>query len=298
MIKRMIGNIETLGDTLLFCIGSLHGNETAGYQGLKNVFALIEKNNIPIKGQFTAILGNKAAYQKNQRYLDGDLNRAWTQENIDKALVANDTSLSEFQELREILEIVQQLDIKKYKRAVFMDLHTTSSANGVFLVASIDLDHDLLESLESPIIYGLNEALGGTAIQYFKKLGFESFVFEGGTIGDDQAILNIEDAVWKVLTELKMVNADAIPTQVAQKSNLGELIKNNIPQNLHLSYIHHINAWQEYQTVPSLSNFNWVEKGDILAHDRNGAVKSPQSGYLLMPLYQSHGEDGYFIVND
>ena len=215
----MIGNIETLGDTLLFCIGSLHGNETAGYQGLKNVFALIEKNNIPIKGQFTAILGNKAAYQKNQRYLDGDLNRAWTQENIDKALVANDTSLSEFQELREILEIVQQLDIKKYKRAVFMDLHTTSSANGVFLVASIDLDHDLLESLESPIIYGLNEALGGTAIQYFKKLGFESFVFEGGTIGDDQAILNIEDAVWKVLTELKMVNADAIPTQVAQKSN-------------------------------------------------------------------------------
>ena len=295
----MIGNIETLGDTLLFCIGSLHGNEAAGYQGLKNVFATIEKNTIPVKGQFTAILGNKAAYQKNKRYLDGDLNRAWTQENIDKALIDNDTSLSEFQELREILEIVEQLDIKKYKRAVFMDLHTTSSRNGIFLVASIDLDHNLLESLESPIIYGLNEALGGTAIQYFKKLGFESFVFEGGTIGDEQAVLNIEDAVWKVLAQLKMINPEDIPTEIAQKSKLGELIKNNnIPQNLHLSYIHHINAWQEYQTVPSLSNFNWVEKGDILAHDRNGAVKSPQSGYLLMPLYQSHGDDGYFIVND
>lgn len=298
MIERMIGNIETEGDTLLFCIGSLHGNEVAGYQGLKNVFAQIGKDDIKIKGNFTAILGNKAAYLKGKRYLDGDLNRAWTKKNVAKAIIENDKGLSEFQEVREILKIVQQLDIKKYKRAVFMDLHTTSSRNGVFLVASLDLDKDLLQSLKSPIIYGLNEALGGTAIQYFKKLGFESFVFEGGTIGDEQAIFNIEDAVWKILAQLQMVNPQDIPKGITEHSKLGELIENNVPQNLHLSYIHHINAWQEYQTVPSLSNFNWIEEGDILAHDRNGAVKSPQSGYLLMPLYQSHGDDGYFIVNN
>ena len=87
MVERMIGNIQTEGDILLFCIGSLHGNEAAGYLGLKNVFAQIEKNSIQINGQFTAILGNKTAYLEKKRYLDGDLNRAWTKENVDKALL-------------------------------------------------------------------------------------------------------------------------------------------------------------------------------------------------------------------
>lgn len=298
MIERIIGNIETVGDTLLFCIGSLHGNESAGYKGLKEVFAQIDKFNIDIKGQFTAILGNREAYKQNKRYLDKDLNRAWTENRVNNAVLKNDKSISEYQEVREILEIVDQFDTKKYKRIVFMDLHTTSSRNGVFLVASLDLDKNLLESLKSPIIYGLNEALGGTAIQYFKKRGYEAFVFEGGTIGDEQAVFNMVDAIWKILVQLEMVNPKDVPAGVCEHSKLGYLIENNIPQNLHLSYIHHISAWEEYQTVPSLSNFNWVDEGDILAHNRNGSVKSPQSGYLLMPLYQSEGDDGYFIVND
>jgi hypothetical protein len=33
-----------------------------------------------------------------------------------------------------------------------------------------------------------------------------------------------------------------------------------------------------------------------LAIDASGHVLSPESGLIFMPLYQSEGEDGFFIV--
>ena len=39
-----------------------------------------------------------------------------------------------------------------------------------------------------------------------------------------------------------------------------------------------------------------MHKGQALAVDREGPVTAPQSGLLLMPLYQRQGDDGFFIV--
>jgi hypothetical protein len=32
----------------------------------------------------------------------------------------------------------------------------------------------------------------------------------------------------------------------------------------------------------------------LLAHDRNGEIRAPFDGLVLLPLYQSEGSDGFF----
>ena len=49
---------------------------------------------------------------------------------------------------------------------------------------------------------------------------------------------------------------------------------------------------------PGYSNFQMVKKGDLLAEDKNGEIRAPNSGILLMPLYQKQGQEGFYIIED
>ena len=42
-------------------------------------------------------------------------------------------------------------------------------------------------------------------------------------------------------------------------------------------------------------NFRRVKKGELLAEQKSGAVLANESGLILMPLYQTLGEDGFFL---
>ena len=46
---------------------------------------------------------------------------------------------------------------------------------------------------------------------------------------------------------------------------------------------------------PGFRTFDRVWSGQELAQDRHGCIRSPQDGYILMPLYQNQGCDGFFI---
>ena len=48
---------------------------------------------------------------------------------------------------------------------------------------------------------------------------------------------------------------------------------------------------------PGFKNFDKVKEGDLLAKDKRGPIFAKKSGFLLMPLYQKEGNDGFFIVN-
>lgn len=47
---------------------------------------------------------------------------------------------------------------------------------------------------------------------------------------------------------------------------------------------------------PGFASFDPVERGQPLATDRGGIVRSPRGGRLLMPLYQPLGDDGFFLA--
>jgi succinylglutamate desuccinylase len=48
--------------------------------------------------------------------------------------------------------------------------------------------------------------------------------------------------------------------------------------------------------LPGFNNFDKIVKGQPLAKDKNGPIYASIDGYILMPLYQKQGEDGFFII--
>ncbi|MGB0432056.1 MAG: hypothetical protein ACPGLV_16395 [Bacteroidia bacterium] len=43
-------------------------------------------------------------------------------------------------------------------------------------------------------------------------------------------------------------------------------------------------------------NFQKIEKGTLLATDKNGPIYCEQDCFMLMPLYQKQGSDGFFLI--
>jgi succinylglutamate desuccinylase len=46
---------------------------------------------------------------------------------------------------------------------------------------------------------------------------------------------------------------------------------------------------------PGFTNFQPVRRGQTLAHDRRGEIAAPETGLVLLPLYQALGDDGFFL---
>jgi succinylglutamate desuccinylase len=49
---------------------------------------------------------------------------------------------------------------------------------------------------------------------------------------------------------------------------------------------------------PGFDSFQFIEKGELLAEDKSGAITAPIDGRIFMPLYQIAGDDGFFIVEE
>ena len=64
-----------------------------------------------------------------------------------------------------------------------------------------------------------------------------------------------------------------------------------------VKYIHKIKQDDEFLMHPNMLNFQKITRGETIGHDIRGTVQSPNSGYLLMPLYQSKGKEGFYIID-
>ena len=59
---------------------------------------------------------------------------------------------------------------------------------------------------------------------------------------------------------------------------------------------HVIRADDGFVMEPGFTNFQPVERGQLLARDRRGPIRAGEAGQILMPLYQGQGTDGFFLV--
>ena len=53
---------------------------------------------------------------------------------------------------------------------------------------------------------------------------------------------------------------------------------------------------EEFYMSPGFKNFQSIKKGQLLASNRDGEIFNHLDGNIFMPLYQSQGNDGYFII--
>lgn len=293
---RIIGTYGDINaETLMICTAGIHGNEPLGIEALRKVFRILERDKPEFKGRFVGIAGNLKALKENKRYLTEDLNRIWTSGKLERAK-NNQCQTPDCEELKEILQVLENINLSQYSKKIYLDLHTTSGENGTFIITTdLEKSHYLTQRLEAPIITGLEEKLQGTSMRYMHDQGFTSFAFEGGQHQNQQSIDNLVWSIWYTFLGAGCIAEDIIPNEVAQYTHLQEFTE-NLPDIMALEYLHSITPQDGFKMLPGFKNFSQVSKGELLANDSKGEVRCPADGYLLMPLYQPAGSDGFFLV--
>jgi succinylglutamate desuccinylase len=305
-IQRIIGKyIGKERGPMLLVFGAMHGNEPAGVEAIKMLFralALEPYHNpeFSFNGSILGLLGNKAAYTKNVRYINTDLNRSWIKEKVVEVFNKSEENLTlEEQELKDIVATVNQ-HIKEVNptEIVMLDIHTTSSNGGIFTIASDEpRSMDIAMSLKAPVVTKVLQGVHGTSMHFFdgENMGLETtaLCFEAGQHLDILSPGRAYAAIVNCLKKIGCVKEHHVENK--HEKILIEFSK-NLPKVATLIYKHHINPGINFQMLPGFVSFDKVSKGQHLANDINGPVFADEDGLILMPLYQEQGDEGYFVV--
>ena len=304
MTKRIIGKHTGLNEgPLLFCIGGIHGNEWAGIIAIEEVLTLLEKEILEnpafqYNGAFIGLRGNLPALDQKKRFIDRDLNRMLTNEENNR--ITNISPENRSSEDRQTFELIRTIEeeVKKYKAefVLIIDLHTTTADGGIFTISSNDpMSRELAMALHAPVILGIAEDLKGTTIDYFNKPDQNQYciVFEAGQHDDPECVHRSVSAIISAMKKIGSVDASDVNVRhekmlVRQSEGLPKLTK--------LIYHYKIKEGEKFQMLPGFQNFQPVIKGERLASNKDGHVYAPSDGLILMPKYQSQGDDGFFLV--
>jgi succinylglutamate desuccinylase len=278
----------------LIVIGGIHGNEKAGIQAIENILTPLEKYFLPDKGSLYFLKGNLPALIKGERFIEKDLNRLWKNDIIHRKenRYADEIPLKNLHSL-----IIERICNNETEGCTFIDLHTFSAKSGIFCIpADNESSIEMARSFKVPFIEKLASNLPGTTLEYFGNKGMTCVVFEGGTHGTVLAVKNLEYALWHALAYKGVISEELM--QVRESRKYLSILSQQYPHHLELVYRHQLDAYQNFQMREGYYNFKPVKKSELLAMQEDQAINSPSDGYILMPLYQKKGSDGFFIVSD
>jgi len=122
-------------------------------------------------------------------------------------------------------------------------------------------------------------------------------VFEGGQHSEPEAVSTSEAAVWIGLSGAGLIHESGFPEVAVGRKRLMAATR-GLPSVFELRYRHPVAPGQEFRMLQGFRSFQPVKSGQLLALDREGNVLSPETGLLLMPLYQTQGEDGFFLIRE
>lgn len=307
-MERLIGIYdEGRPGPLFICFGALHGNETAGIKAIALMLKMLEVEHITnpefeFRGRFVGLVGNLAAAKSGQRYIKKDLNRQWSIEKIQGLAASDPTTLeAEDLEMYELEKLVTSI-IRSYQseRTVILDLHTTSAEEGIFtIVPNHPLAIRFAMGIKAPVVLGFLEGLAGTTLHYFTSENFPgettSICFESGNHNDPLSVNRSIAAITNCLRYADNVDEKHIESR---HIHILEDFSKSLPHITQLVYRHGISPEDQFVMEPGFVNFSPVVKGQLLAHDCHGPIFAKHDGYVLMPMYQKQGEDGFFIVAD
>ncbi|WP_299155596.1 succinylglutamate desuccinylase/aspartoacylase family protein [uncultured Christiangramia sp.] len=294
-VDRIIGEYSSgKPGPLLFVTAGIHGNEPSGVFALKEVFKQLEKTKPKIEGKIVGVSGNQKALNENKRYIDEDLNRTWTKKNIQK----NDPQTHEQKEMFEIIEVLNDYPEKDHTKRYFLDCHTTSSASLPYVsVQEVNDNDEWAHNFPTYIIRGFSDIITGDIDHYLSRTGMTGFVFEAGQHTDDTSEENHEGVIWLALKEANKLDLSKISTY---PECVERFSKKNAPEQKTFEIIHRhgLEDGDIFKMKEGYENFQKIEKGELLAEQNGEKVYSEWDAYIFMPLYQSQGNDGFFVVQD
>ncbi|MEZ5308939.1 MAG: succinylglutamate desuccinylase/aspartoacylase family protein, partial [Pyrinomonadaceae bacterium] len=248
---------------------------------------------IDFRGNIWFLAGNTRALNRNERFVETDLNRHWTFENASQNRSGSDGTKLEDREQTELLKFIDEVFGKARNEVFALDLHSTSSESTPFAMIGDTLrNRNFAEKFPVTFLLGIEEQIDGTIMEYMNELGCVTLGFEAGQHFTDEAVRNQE-----ALVRLALVNSGVVPAGVIDEAaNRGELERATGGRRIiEIRYRHAINAEDEFEMRPGYENFQEISKGEFLATEKGGKVFAPESGMILMPLYQKLGNDGFFV---
>lgn len=288
---------ERPGPTLVV-IGSVHGNEPAGVAGLERVVVEMQRRGLPRRGEFLALVGNCQALARQQRFIDEDLNRAWSSARVAELSSGRRATTIEETELLDLWSEISGAMARAAGEVWLLDLHTTSAQGPPFGVLDDTLANRSFAALfDIPYVVGLEEELDGTVLSYYVARGLRTFGLESGQHDDPGSVERAEAAVWIALAGIGLVDRGDVTDLDDRRDSLRRSTR-SLPAVVEVRYRHAVGTEDGFRMAPGFVNFQPVRAGEVVARDRRGQVRAPESGRLLMPLYQRQGADGFFVVRE
>jgi len=277
------------GPTVVF-FGGIHGNEPAGIFALHSVLSKLDKNSL--KGNIIAISGNLKALQEGKRYLNKDLNRMWTEEELNSTLQSH-SLVSEHQEQLEIYNLLKDIISTNKGPFYFIDLHTTSSKTRPFITINDSIiNRKFSKQFPVPIVLGIEEYLSGPLLSYINTLGYVSLGFESGQHDSKKAISNNIAFINLVLEYTNVVKI----LKTKEHYDLLESTGQKLSEVFEVIYLHRIENLDEFEVLPAFKSFEPIKKGELIALHNGKEVVSKYSASIFMPLYQKIGSEGFFLI--
>lgn len=281
------------GPTLIV-VGSVHGNEPAGFKALVDISKRLVELSDRLRGRVYLLAGNTRALPRRLRYIDRDLNRSWTRNNLGVIGVQRLPDVSECRELTELNNLLDSILITARSEVYVLDLHSTSADGVPFATVGDTLrNRKFAQKFPVTILLGIEEQLDGTLLEFLNNAGAVTLGFEGGQHDSEETVKNHSSLVWLAMANTGILAEKDVPDIASHRSRLASGKRG--PRVVEVRYREAIAAGDEFSMVAGFNNFDPVEKGQVLANNRNGPVRAEESGLVLMPLYQKLGEDGFFV---
>lgn len=279
----------------------MHGNEPSGVEALENVFEILMAARVAIKGRFVGIRANLDALSTHVRYVDEDMNRIWFPGIVEQIRNTRQEELksSERIEMKQVIQLLDRfIEEGGDNPVIIADLHSFSAEGCMFAITANKEEHvNLLSGLHIPMIFGIENTLRGTALRYYQDQGYMTFALEGGQHQNTLTIYNVTAALIMLLKECGAIDAGSIGQLEEFDDHLKEHTR-YVPAKVELVYQHIIEEGDNFSMRSGFRNFQYVKKGEWLATDREGKIRAQCDGYIVMPLYQDQGNDGFFIVRE
>jgi len=299
-VERVLGSVRGPhpGPTLV-CIGGVHGNEPAGVLALQRVLVRLAGRAGAMRGDFVALAGNRPALALGRRFVDRDLNRAWTDERLDR--LREPGAVHELIEDREQVELLEAFEaaVASARGPVYLlDLHTTSGPGGPFITFGDMLPNRILAAhIPVPMILGLEELLDGTLGTFLGRHGIVGLAYESGQHDEPRAVDRAEAGIFLTVAAVGLLPEASVPETAAARKLLAADTR-HLPGAMELVHRHGIGPLDGFVMDPGYRSFQPVRTGQAVAKDVRGPVRVDRNARLLMPLYQKLGDDGFFLVRE
>jgi predicted deacylase len=296
---RLIGDLGPRGGATVVVTAGLHGNEPSGVFAVHEVLDKIRTSAVPLKGRVVGLAGNLAALARNVRQIDRDLNRVWTGPEMARLLDDPVTARRDSAEAVEALELhaaIRELLASGPGPYYFIDLHTTSSVSSPFIPFDDTLkNRDFVRHFPVAGVLGIEEYLPGTLLSYLTRFNVVTLGYEAGQHVAPESVSSHAALLWLALDRAGCLGENHGIDVSAQKELLVSRA-NELSGFFEVRFRYGIGPEEQFRMKPGFRNFAPVQKNSHLADNQHGPIRAQLAGRILMPLYQSAGSDGYFLV--